>query len=133
FTRAGLPNQTLFPDATVALIHRHSHGIPRLINSLCDGALRTGFALQSPKITSAIVEEAAKDLDLAGSSEPSHLGVSDNIVPAALPEVPQPLPVGGHNGKNGSTVPNHQVPLESYASRQKSISFFSNLMDRWRH
>jgi general secretion pathway protein A len=131
-TRAGLPNQTLFSDATIALIHEHSRGIPRLINSLCDGSLRTGFALQSPRITPAVVEEAAKDLELTRPAESSHPGGSDSVAAAVLAEASAPVPASGHNGKNGSAVLDAQVPLETYAARQKSISFFSNLMDRWR-
>jgi hypothetical protein len=35
-----------------------------------------------------------------------------------------------HNGHG--TVREGQAPLENYAARQKSVNFFSNLMDRWR-
>jgi general secretion pathway protein A len=37
-TRAGLPSQSLFSEETMAVIFRHTQGIPRLINSLCDAA-----------------------------------------------------------------------------------------------
>ena len=69
-TRAGLPSQRVFAGETIDLIYHYSQGIPRLINSLCDSALQTGFALQSPRITNAIIEEAAKDLDLVRQLEP---------------------------------------------------------------
>jgi len=131
--RAGLPSQTLFSDATIALIHGYSHGIPRLINSLCDGALRTGFALQSPKITPTVVEEAAKDLDLTWWSGLAQPNGSGSVAPPVLSEAPSPLPLVSQNGNNGSASPQPEVPLESYTARQKSMSFFSNLVDRWRH
>ena len=61
---AGLPNQTLFSEEAIQLIYSYTQGIPRLVNSLCNGALQTGFALQSRNITMSIIEEAARDLDL---------------------------------------------------------------------
>lgn len=54
----------LFPIETVAAIHRHSRGIPRLINTICENALIAGFAKQAKSISSAIIEEVASDLRL---------------------------------------------------------------------
>jgi general secretion pathway protein A len=125
--RAGLPNQTIFPDATIDVIREYTQGIPRLINSLCDGALRVGFALQAPRITSAIIEEAAEDLELTRSFDGEDLEADVN--PAVLV---QSLSANGANGNNGNPAPDSQIPLETYAARQKGPSFFGNLMDRWK-
>ena len=54
----------LFPPDTVAAIHRHSRGIPRLINTICENALIAGFAKQSKSIPPSIIEEVASDLRL---------------------------------------------------------------------
>jgi general secretion pathway protein A len=54
----------LFPIETVAAIHRHSRGIPRLINTICENALIAGFAKQTKSIAPAIIEEVASDLRL---------------------------------------------------------------------
>ena len=62
---AGLPEQRLFSEEIIDLIFRYTQGIPRLVNSLCDGALQTGFALQSPRITADIIREVAGDLELS--------------------------------------------------------------------
>ena len=125
-TRAGLARQTLFGDAAIELIHQYTQGIPRLVNTLCDSALQTGFALQSAQITASILEEAAKDLELTRSFEPQHLE------PKSAPPLAPLLPLNNHNGKNGSTTASPPVPTETYASRQKSVSFFASLMDRWK-
>jgi general secretion pathway protein A len=126
-SRAGLPNQALFPEATLEVINEYTQGLPRLINSLCDGALRIGFALQAPQITPAIMEEAAKDLDLTRFFAPQHLIEDED--PASLV---QSFSSHGHNGKNGSTPADPHIPLENYATRQRSPSFLGNLMDRWK-
>jgi len=62
---AGCPNaDAVFPFDTVFEIHRHSRGIPRLINTLCENALVQGYARQSAKITAEMVEEIALDFRL---------------------------------------------------------------------
>ena len=40
-------NPGLFPPETIASIYRHSRGIPRLINTVCENALITSFARQA--------------------------------------------------------------------------------------
>ncbi|HWP84188.1 MAG TPA: AAA family ATPase, partial [Terriglobia bacterium] len=62
--QAGLPHQEVFSPPVMHVIHEYSKGIPRVINTLCDNALQAGFALQSRRITVAIVREAAKSLDM---------------------------------------------------------------------
>jgi len=136
--RAGMAEQTLFSDATISLIHEHSRGLPRLINTLCDSSLRTGFALQSLRITAAMVEEAVKDMDIAISnpepashpgSEPLDFERNGSII--ASPHEAA-VPVSAHYGNGSRSVPDSPVPMETYAARQKSVGLFSSLMDRWR-
>lgn len=54
----------VFPFETVLEIHRHSGGIPRLINTLCENALIYGYARQASKITPQMIEEIAVDFRL---------------------------------------------------------------------
>ena len=62
---AGSPDPSLlFPVETVAEVHRHSRGFPRLINTLCENALIHGYAKQSPSITPGMIEEIALDFRL---------------------------------------------------------------------
>jgi len=75
--RAGSKNP-IFPLPAVLRVFVHSKGIPRLINTLCDNALISTFAMGLARVTSAIVDEVAEDLNLAQmasetvSAEPSH-------------------------------------------------------------
>jgi general secretion pathway protein A len=134
-TRAGLPTQSLFSAEVTQLIFEYTEGIPRLVNSLCDSALQTGFALRSHQVTRAILEEAGKDLELLRKA-PVPLEVS------LPPEVTIPLPEAAiispasngaaHHVGNGHAVSEARVPLEDYQARQKSLSFFSSLMERWK-
>ena len=61
---AGLPNQQLFADATIAEIFRSSMGIPRLINTICDNALLTGYACDAETVGIEIIREVCEDLEI---------------------------------------------------------------------
>lgn len=53
-----------FPTQAVEGIFRFSHGVPRLINLLCDACLNIGVKTQRPAIQMDIVEEAAAELGM---------------------------------------------------------------------
>jgi general secretion pathway protein A len=61
---AGATRLDLFDADAVAMIHRASEGIPRLVNNICDNALLTGYAMNARTITSEIVAEVVDALDL---------------------------------------------------------------------
>ena len=135
---AGLPNQALFPEHTMQIIHEYTHGIPRLVSSLCDGALQIGFALQVRQITPSIIAEVAKDLDLSVGGKES-LGLS---AVAAVAESPAAAAAAGNGvsesfllmpqeGQQNKRAANGSMPLEGYSVRQKSLGFLSNLIGRW--
>ena len=137
-TQAGLPRQTLFSEECIQLIYDYTHGIPRLVNSLCNGALQTGFAMQQREITAAILDEAARDLELFRELVPLNGAAAavgaEQAPPIRLAAVPKAVavkaPIPQVSRENGSC--DSPIPLEGYASRQKSLGFFANLMERWR-
>ena len=54
----------VFPPDTAMAVYRQSHGIPRLINTICENALITGYARQKRSVTPDIIEDIAIDLRL---------------------------------------------------------------------
>jgi general secretion pathway protein A len=54
----------IFPARTVDAIYRHSRGIPRLVNTICENALISGYAKQLQSITPEMIDEIAKDFRL---------------------------------------------------------------------
>jgi general secretion pathway protein A len=56
--------ETLFPPNTIAKVFRHSRGIPRLINTVCENSLITAFARQAQVVEPEIVDEVAADFRL---------------------------------------------------------------------
>ena len=61
----------IFSDDAIARIYRHSRGIPRLINTICENALITAYAKQTRLVTPVIVDEVAADFRLNVVSTPS--------------------------------------------------------------
>jgi general secretion pathway protein A len=57
--------EALFPVETLAAVHRHSRGIPRLINTVCENALITSYARQNGSVSPDAIEDVARDLRLA--------------------------------------------------------------------
>jgi general secretion pathway protein A len=45
-------------------VFRHSRGIPRLINTICENALLSGYAKDAATITPDIIDGVARDLRL---------------------------------------------------------------------
>ena len=64
---AGAHNRLLqiFPAPTLARILHYAHGIPRLVNTLCDNALISGYGRQTQSIHPSVIDEVAQDLRLS--------------------------------------------------------------------
>jgi len=54
----------IFANGSLDVIYKFSRGIPRLVNTLCENSLISGYSKQATQITPRIVEEVAHDLRL---------------------------------------------------------------------
>jgi general secretion pathway protein A len=63
----GSRTEPLFSPEAVKAIHQYSRGFPRLINTICENALITGYARQLDTITPDIVLGVAKDFHLTSN------------------------------------------------------------------
>ena len=54
----------IFSKPAIEAVFRHSRGIPRLINTICENALLAGYAKHAATITSEIIDGIARDLRL---------------------------------------------------------------------
>ncbi|HKK22228.1 MAG TPA: AAA family ATPase [Pseudohaliea sp.] len=60
---AGLgPGTELFPPGVVRAIHRHSRGIPRLINLLCDRTLLGAYGQEAPRVDRRMLRQALREV-----------------------------------------------------------------------
>jgi general secretion pathway protein A len=61
---------TLFPPLTISAVYRHSRGIPRLVNTICENALIAAYAKELRTVTAEIVDEIATDFRLGVTHQP---------------------------------------------------------------
>lgn len=68
---ANINDELIFPEETIAAVHRHSHGLPRLINTICENALISAYARQTATISPDIVDDVAREfrLDVTASGD----------------------------------------------------------------
>ncbi len=67
--KAGYEGNGLFDGDAIERIAAYSQGIPRVINLICDRALFTAHAAAKEVITADVIQEVARDLDLADKTE----------------------------------------------------------------
>jgi len=72
----------IFPPPTLARILHYAHGIPRLVNTICDSALLNGYGRQAKAITPAMIEEVVEDLRLNLKSSASKMTGTPLSAPA---------------------------------------------------
>jgi general secretion pathway protein A len=63
-SRAGMDRQTLFSPEIIDEIHLRSHGIPRVINAICDNLLVTAFAMEQRTTNFDMLDEVCRDMRL---------------------------------------------------------------------
>jgi hypothetical protein len=70
---AGSNGQSIFDAEAVNGIYRYAHGIPRVINLLCEHCLVSAFVDQQKVVAPEVVDAVARDFDL-----------SDNVASGAM-------------------------------------------------
>ncbi|MCW5829188.1 MAG: AAA family ATPase [Deltaproteobacteria bacterium] len=70
---SGCTKPLLLPDA-IRVVHQYSHGIPRIINTICDNALFEGSLTKQEQIGASLIRQIASDLglDQTGQSPAAH-------------------------------------------------------------
>jgi general secretion pathway protein A len=56
--------EAFFPPATVEAVHRHSGGIPRLINTLCENGLMSAYGKKIYSVSPKMIDDLAKEFRL---------------------------------------------------------------------
>jgi len=75
---ADLQGDRIFPAETAAAVYQHSHGLPRLINTICENALIAAYARQCRSVTLEIINDVAKEfrLDATPLRDDEGVGIS---------------------------------------------------------
>lgn len=72
----GVGAESVFPTDAVSSVYRYSHGIPRLINTLCENALVAAFAQQTRIVSPEMVREVSAEFRL--DQEPAKASTKTN-------------------------------------------------------
>ncbi|MBP6513898.1 MAG: AAA family ATPase [Steroidobacteraceae bacterium] len=59
---AGSQGRTIFHEDTFPLLYRYTGGVPRLVNTLCDTAMMSAFALEQTEVSSETLRAAIDEL-----------------------------------------------------------------------
>jgi general secretion pathway protein A len=107
----------IFSEEAISAIHEFSFGIPRLINTICDNSLISGYGRQSKQITREIVREVAAELrlDVAASSVTQRgrsFGEGKNALKALLIEIIREL-------ERTPRQSAYDIQLESYTKQHE--------------
>lgn len=79
---AGANGQPIFSAKAIDVIHKYSHGIPRVINLLCEHALTGAYVEEQRPIEPPLVEEVAREFQLdeiAPVAPPGSLTVTQDV------------------------------------------------------
>jgi general secretion pathway protein A len=77
--KAGMPKQTVFSEELMTEIHHRTHGIPRLINAVCDNLLLSAFARAEKVCTLEMLDEVCRDLRLEWPGSRRHSRIPDEF------------------------------------------------------
>jgi general secretion pathway protein A len=106
---------TLFPSETIAKVYRHSRGIPRLINTVCENALITAFARQTPLVEPDVVDEVAADFRLGVVRRSAANGNGNSAKPEG-----QHGPAGGESSEEVWQAVKTLLQLHDYLQNVRS-------------
>jgi general secretion pathway protein A len=81
---AGGSARVIFSDGAFERIHHLSRGVPRVVNLLCDRALRLGAQISASVIGTRLIEDAAEELDLAAPFVERRMVVRRVLITIAL-------------------------------------------------
>jgi general secretion pathway protein A len=85
---AGADGPVIFSPEAVAMVHKYSVGIPRVINLLCEHSLINAYVEQQRPITAKTVEEVAKEFEF------------DQVAPTAAPQGMQHVDADVYNSES---------------------------------
>jgi general secretion pathway protein A len=104
WTKAGDHQNHPFTKEALELIARYSHGIPRVVNTVCDNALLTAFGGGVSQVGKEQVLEAVTDLDL--ETGPGETRIRGLVSVRAVPQATEP---NGTQAAGGQKRPAHAM------------------------
>jgi len=110
----GAPDSTIFDRGAVELIYKHSRGLPREINTICDNAMLSAYAANTKTISISFLKTVVEQMTL-GLPTPK----TPTIMPTAA--LAAPVPITQPSVTQPVSMPAAEVPEQS-AARVEALS-----------
>ena len=131
---AGAGAQLIFEPEAITSVHAYSHGIPRVINVLCERALVNCCADGAKTVSSSAIEQAARDCQLDGAESIANILSSGSYAYSGLSDVSSilevisrsagvgqnPVPQSASSSRFPAT-PSGERPVNRYSSAQPDV------------
>jgi general secretion pathway protein A len=110
----------IFTREAIVSVHAASHGLPRVINVVCDNALIGGFASAVKPIGAAIVQEVCRDFDFDPTVNGNGLGPghAETSTSAKAPDA------AGSSSSGTAPVVGSQAASDENGARKRRFLFF---------
>ncbi len=131
---AGLPTETLvFDPEAVDAVFRHSEGIPRLINQVCDNAMLAAYGDSRKRISARLIDEVVEQMmSLNPPATPSSSELVARMAAGGVPaaEASVALPGAVDAGAAVQAMAQRMAALELQLGEMRQSSGFSPAADR---
>jgi len=109
---AGAEGRAIFSDAALALVQRYAGGVPRLINTLCDTAMMSAFAIDKDTVDEAEVKAAIDELQwVEYAARTNRMARAEMVVPVLRHVTPETVLGRLYVATDGRTVSEKELRL----------------------
>lgn len=129
---AGAKSKSIFSRDAVEAVHLHSHGIPRVINLLCDHALISADLNRIQHVSPLLIGEAAAKFHFHEIKPPAHPLHNSHSTSVATAEVTAPTVIPGCSLDPKRSASEVDFPNRVSSVRSPvSIRILIQSLDRW--
>ena len=115
---AGVGDATIFEPSAIEVIYRHSQGVPRQINTLCDNAMLSAYSADDRTINGDLVESVIAQM----------LTIGQHPVPR---KEPSPVALPAPTDRAGERTQRSHPALDSLADRVKHLEHCERVDSRF--
>ena len=107
---AGSGGREIFTEDALSLVYRYSGGVPRLVNTLCDTAMMSAFAIEKDVVDQAVIESAVEDLQwVEFMARTNRMPVLVQRQKAAMPVPQGPVQARLYLATEGRTIAEYEL------------------------
>ena len=107
---AGSGGREIFTEDALSLVYRYTGGVPRLVNTLCDTAMMSAFAIEKDVVDAAVIESAVEDLQwVEFMARTNRMPVLVQRQKAAMPVPQGPVQARLYLATEGRTIAEYEL------------------------